>query len=298
MSFIVSRAMKDKLAARAVRLCAVGTCSLAVVIMIVLAAKSWPLLSSVRLLDLVVSDEWRPLAGRFGFRAFIIGTLLVTAGAGAIAVPISVLCALYLAEYCSPRFRAAVAPVMDLMAAIPSVVYGMWGILAVVPAVRFIARLCGSPSSGYSVLAASCVLAVMIIPYMAHLCLELFMGVPRGMIEASLSLGAGRWRTVKHVILRRTLPGIGAAVGLALCRALGETMAVLMVAGNVPMIPASLFDPVYPLPALIANSYGEMMSVRKYEAALMFAALLLLALMLSLSLASRRPFLRIERSVD
>ena len=183
-----------------------------------------------------------------------------------------------------------------MLAGIPSVVYGVWGMLVVVPFVKdVVAPAFGSFSTGYSILAGGVVLAVMIIPVMIHVMLEVLGSVPAGIRDASLAVGATRWQTVKNVVMRRALPGVFAAVVLGLSRAFGETMAVLMVVGNVPVVPRSVLDPGYPLPALVANNYGEMMSVPLYDSALLLACLVLLLVVLLFNIASRAVLVRIER---
>ncbi|MCD8071708.1 MAG: ABC transporter permease subunit [Alistipes sp.] len=136
----------------------------------------------------------------------------------------------------------------------------------------------------------------MILPLLVSLFIELFSSVPAELREASTSLGATKWQTSKFVLLRKTFPGIIAAVVLAVSRAFGETIAVLMVCGNLPQMPGSLFDACYPLPALIANNYGEMLSLPNYEAALMFAALILFVVILLFNLISRIILYRIEKT--
>jgi phosphate transport system permease protein len=178
-------------------------------------------------------------------------------------------------------------PVIDILAGIPSVVYGVWGILVIVPAVSDLATFFGTTSSGYSLLAGSIVLAVMCIPYILNMLIEVFNTIPVGMKEASLSLGATHWEMVKHVIIKKGYPGIISAFGLGIAKAFGETIAVLMVVGNTLDISFSPFKPGYPLPALIANNYGEMMSIPDYDSALMFSALLLFVIILVINLFFR-----------
>lgn len=127
---------------------------------------------------------------------------------------------------------------------------------------------------------------------------EVFRSVPYELREASLSLGATKWQTVKYVVLRKAMPGVIAAVVLGLSRAFGETMAVLMVAGNVAKVPSSVLDPAYPLPALIANNYGEMLSVPLYDSALLLASLILLAVVLFFNVIARVVLIRVERSIQ
>jgi phosphate transport system permease protein len=224
------------------------------------------------------------------------GTLWVTFVALVLAVPISLLTAIYLSEYAPRPIREFTKPIIDLLAGLPSVIYGVWGVLLVVPLVgQVLAPLFGVTSSGYTVLAGGIVLAIMIFPTIISVALEVFSSIPYPMREASLSLGATKWETVHHVVLKKGLQGIIAAVVLGLSRAFGETMAVLMVVGNIPRLPHSVFDGGYPLPALIANNYGEMMSVPLYDAALMLAAGVLLLVVLFFNVLARLILIRVER---
>ena len=191
-----------------------------------------------------------------------------------------------------------VLPLIDLLSGIPSVIYGVWGIVVIVPAARWLSQRFGAWSSGYCLLSGALVLAVMVCPFIIHVAREVLSTVPFGIREASLSLGATKWQTVKLTVLRKALPGIVAAVILGLSRALGETIAVLMVIGNVPAIPKSLFDPAYPLPALIANNYGEMLSIPLYDSALFFAALLLFAVVLFFNIVSRLVLNRVAKGIQ
>ena len=185
---------------------------------------------------------------------------------------------------------------IDLLAGIPSVVYGLWGVLVVVPLIRdYVAPLMGVTTTGYTVLAGGTVLAIMVFPVIISISEEVIRAVPQHVREASMALGATKWQTVKHAVMRSAFPGIVAAIILGFGRAFGETMAVLMVVGNVVKVPTSLFDPAYPLPALIANKYGEMMSIPSYDSALMLAALLLLLIVLVFSVAAALLLARIKR---
>ncbi len=160
--------------------------------------------------------------------------------------------------------------------------------LVIVPFAKdYIAPVFGVVSTGYTALSAGIVLAVMVFPVTIHILIEVFNSVPDGMRHAALSLGATRWQVVKHVVLRKSMKGIVASVALGLSRAFGETMAVLMVAGNVVAAPRSALDPAYPLPALLANNYGEMMSIPMYDSALMMGALVLFLVVTAFNLISR-----------
>jgi phosphate transport system permease protein len=278
---------------------AAASCLLLVLVALGLFLRARPILSAIPLRSLLFSSAWHPLKGEFGFRPFISGTFWVTGVAIVISVPLSMLAALYLSEYAAERVRRVIRPLVDLLAGIPSVIYGVWGVLVIVPLVKdVVAPAFGRFSSGYSILAGGIVLAVMILPVIIHIMLEVFTTVPVEMREASLSLGATRWQTVKLVVVRKAAPGIVAAVVLGLSRAFGETMAVLMVAGNVPRIPTSVLDPAYPLPALIANNYGEMLSVPLYDSALLLAALILLVIVVMFNILSRFILIQLQRRLQ
>ncbi|MGQ9733004.1 MAG: phosphate ABC transporter permease subunit PstC [Candidatus Zipacnadales bacterium] len=247
---------------------------LTLAIVAALVVRSLPILHRWPLWALLSGSKWQPMEGVFGFRPFIVGTLWVTLLAMLMAVPVCLLMAVYLAEYARKRVREGLRVLVDVLAGIPSVVYGLFGVLLVVPLIReyiapfaqrYLSAVPGLTvhgfSTGYSVLAGALVLALMVTPFIVSVAEEVLRSVPVGVREASLALGATRWETVKWVTVRRALPGLIAAVVLGFARAFGETMAVLMVVGNVVVSPKSVFDPAYPLPALIANNYGEMMSI-------------------------------------
>jgi phosphate transport system permease protein len=308
LSSLVKRQAKDRLAKHIMTLLALATAILVPLMAVALFLRARPILTSKPLTELLLSTAWHPFKGAFGFFPFIMGTLWVTIAAMIIAVPPALLTAIYLAEYASGRTRALVKPFIELLAGIPSVVYGVWGILLIVPFVEktiapildrwlgFIPLFRAHNPTGYGVLAGGLVLAIMVVPIIVAVAEEVIRAVPHGLREASLSLGATRWHTVKHVVLRRALPGVMAAVVLSVSRAFGETMAVLMVVGNVAQVPRSIFDAAYPLTALIANNYGEMMSVPLYDAALLGAALILLLVVLVFNIGARLFLLRLVRN--
>ncbi len=308
VSLGLNRGIKDRLARHTMASLTVAASLLVPVMAVALFLRARPILAIKPLGELLFSTSWHPLKGAFGFYPFIMGTLWVTAIAMVIAVPPSLLTAIYLAEYAPSRTRAVAKPLIDLLAGIPSVVYGVWGMLTVVPFIErtvapalnrwlgFIPLFRADNPTGYGVLSGSLVLAVMVFPIIIAVAEEVIRAAPQGLREASLALGATRWQTVKHVVLRRTLPGVIAAVVLGFSRAFGETMAVLMVVGNVAQVPRSIFDAAYPLTALIANNYGEMMSIPSYDAALLGAALILLLVVLAFNIASRLVLIRLVRS--
>jgi phosphate transport system permease protein len=270
---------------------------LVVIIGVGLYYKSIPMLQNHSVWSLLTDSSWKPFKGDFGFLPFIMGTLWVTAIAIIVALPLCLLSGIFLSEYAHPYVKKVVFPMIDILAGIPPVVYGVWGILVVVPFISdHLAPHFVDFSTGYSVLAGGLVLAIMIVPLLISILVEIFATIPNEMRDASLSLGATQWQTIKFVLLRKSLPGIIAAVVLAISRAFGETIAVLMVCGNIPVIPKSLFDAGYPLPALIANNYGEMMSLPLYESALMLAAFILFIIIILFNAISRFILNRIERN--
>jgi phosphate transport system permease protein len=224
-----------------------------------------------------------------------------------LAVVPAVFSGIYLAEYTSSRRRTMLKPILDLLAGIPSVVYGLWGVLFVVPLIReVIAPWLGGTlgqsiplfavtnPSGYSLLAGGIVLAIMVFPLMVAVTDEVLRNIPKQMRESTLALGATRWETTWVVVRHAGLPGILAAVVLAFSRAFGETLAIVMVIGNRVQIPRSLFDAAYPLPALIANAYSEMMSIPLYQSALMLASLVLMVIVLIFNIAARLTIVRLS----
>jgi phosphate transport system permease protein len=293
------RRLKDNISSRLMLAATVFACLLFFLMLIGLYIRASPILSVVPISDLLFSSVWGPSDGKFGFLPFIMGTLWVTGLATLIAVPISLLSSIYLSEYASNHLRNAVKPLIDLLAGIPSVVYGLWGVLVVVPFIKnTLAPALGVETiGGYGILAGGIVLSIMVFPIIISVTGEVLRSVSQDMREVSLSLGATKWQTIKHVVLRKARPGIFAAIVLGFSRAFGETMAVLMVVGNVPKVPSSVFDPAYPLPALIANTFGEMMSIPLYDSAILLAALMLLIVVLIFNIIARMVLIKIERSV-
>jgi phosphate transport system permease protein len=305
-----ARAFKDALARRTLLLAAILLILLLVAIGAVLLNEALPILRDNSLIDLLTSREWHPTQLAFGLAPFIIGSFVVTALAMVLGVAPAVLSGIYLAEYTSSKRRAMLKPVVDLLAGIPSVVYGLWGVLFVVPLIReVIAPWLGGAlgqrfplfavnnPSGYSVLAGGIVLAIMVFPLIVAVTDEVLRNIPRQMRESTFALGATRWETTWCVVRHAGLPGIAASVVLAFSRAFGETLAVMMVVGNTPIIPRSIFDAAYPLPALIANAYSEMMSIPLYQSALMLAALVLLGIVLLFNVAARQIVVRLGAKV-
>lgn len=295
-SLLTRRIFKNRIASRSMLILTLSSLLILLVMGLGLYYKSIAILEENSVWSLLTSAQWSPLSGQFGFLSFILSSVYVTILAVIIALPISLLTAIFLTENAKTWMKKIVFPILDILAGIPSVVYGLWGTLIIVP---WIADTLGPHfvdyTSGYSLLAGGIVLSVMIIPLMVSLFIEIFSTVPKDFKDASASLGATRWQTSHLVVVRKALPGIIAAVVLAVSKAFGETLAVLMVCGNMVEIPQSVFDSVYPLPALIANNYGEMLSLPMYESALMFAALVMFVIILVFNAAARIILQKVEK---
>jgi phosphate transport system permease protein len=214
------------------------------------------------------TSEWDPVFEHFGAAPFIYGTLVTSILSLAIALPLGLAAAIFLAELAPRKFSDTIAFLIDLLAAVPSVIYGLLGIFVVVPLMRstigpalksslgFLPIFKG-PNYGLGFLTASIVLAIMIVPYIISVSREVLLTVPRDQREAALGLGATRWEATWKVVVPWARTGIMGSVFLALARALGETMAVTMVIGNTPRISSSLFSSGYTIAAAIANEFAE-----------------------------------------
>ena len=213
-------------------------------------------------------SAWDPVSGDFGALPFIVGTLATSILALVFAVPLALGVAVFVTELCPRPLRAPISFLTELLAAIPSVVYGLWAVFVLVPIVRdqlgpFLLRFFGwthlfeGANFGVGLLTASLILAIMVLPIISSLTRDIMLAVPNSQREAVLALGATRWEMIRTGVLRNSRIGIVGAVMLGLGRALGETMAVTMVIGNHPEIPHSLFAPGYTLASVIANEFSE-----------------------------------------
>jgi phosphate transport system permease protein len=248
---------------------------------------------------------WDPVAEQFGARPFIYGTLVSSSLALLIAVPLGLGVAIFLAELAPMRVSDACSFLIDLLAAIPSVVYGVIGIFVLVPWVRggigpLLIKTLGflplfrGPSYGVSMLAAGLVLAVMIVPFITSVSREVLLAVPRGQKEAAMALGATHWEVVRMAVLPYARSGIAGSIFLALGRALGETMAVTMVIGNDPKIAASLLAPGYTMAAVLANEFTEATS-DLYLETLIEVGLVLFVITILANAIARLILLRMKR---
>jgi len=219
-------------------------------------------------LHFFTTEVWDPIADEYGALPFIYGTLVTSAVALLLAVPLGIGAAIFLAELAPPRISDALQFFIDLLAAVPSVIYGLLGFFIVRPLMRTVIYpalnkplgfmpIFKGPSYGVGFLTAGIVLAIMVIPYIISVSREVLLSVPRDQREAALALGATRWESTWKVVVPFAKTGIMGSIFLALARALGETMAVTMVIGNTPRIAASLFAPGYSIAAVIANEFTE-----------------------------------------
>jgi phosphate transport system permease protein len=215
-----------------------------------------------------VTSVWDPIADQFGALPFIYGTLVTASISLVLAVPLGIGAAIFLAELAPARVSDVLQFFIDLLAAVPSVIYGVLGVFIVIPLMREYLQpalkhtlgflpLFQGPAYGVGFLTAGLVLAIMVIPYIISVSREVLLSVPRDQREAALALGATRWESTWKVVVPFARSGIMGSIFLALARALGETMAVTMVIGNTPTISASLFSPGYSIAAVIANEFTE-----------------------------------------
>ncbi len=279
---IISRRLFDVLGTRFMLIVVLFVLALFFLLIIVLLNGSGILLEHQSIGDLLFSSAWKPFSNHFGLFAVIIDTLIVTAISMVIAVPISLLTAVYITEYAPTRLRNMIRPFIDVLAGVPSVVFGLCALLVFIPVVRdYIAPFFGVvTSSGFCLFTASLILSIMVFPIIISLCVESFSSIPLALKEASLSVGATKWETVKKVIFRASGPGVLSAIFLGFGRAFGETIAVSMVIGNQELIPRTLFGSGQTLASLIANNYTEVASIPLLASALIFVALILFVVVL------------------
>jgi phosphate transport system permease protein len=249
------RQLKDKWLQRFFFCIAMASIAILLMISLFLFMEGLPIFKKVKVIDFVFGKLWYPTSEPpdFGIFALIIGSLAVTAVSAVMSIPFGVLTAVYLAEIASARVREFVKPIVELLAALPSVVIGFFGMVIVAP---FLQNLLDIPT-GLNLFNAALMLAFMSIPTICSISEDAIFSVPMALKEASLALGATQWETIIRVVLPASISGISTAVILGMSRAIGETMVVLMVAGGAAMIPTSVFDPIRPMPASIAAEMAE-----------------------------------------
>lgn len=244
-------AAEDRLIKLALLVVAFSAVSVLLVITVFIFEQGLPVMFRYGLGRFLASSDWYPTEKSFGIWPMIVGSFYVTFGALVIGVPFGLACAVVLTEFASRNVRAVVKPLVELLAGIPSVVYGFMGVVVLVPLIR---NRLGGP--GLSVLAASVILGIMILPTIISISIDSLLAVPPSYREGSIALGATGWQTVKMVLFPAARSGIVSSIILGMGRAVGETMAVIMVAGNAVAVPRSLLAPVRTLTSNIALEMG------------------------------------------
>lgn len=242
---------KDKLSERVFFVLALSALSVLALITVFIFMKGFPLIAKVGLVNFVFGMKWAPSQGYYGIFPMIVGTISVTIGAAIIGIPIAICCSIFLAEFAPTWLRNIFRPAIQLLAGIPSVVYGFWGVIFIVPMIR---DYLGGP--GLSILAGSIILAIMILPTIISITEVSILALPRHYKDGALALGLTHWQTIRHLLLPAAKSGIVAAIILGLGRAVGETMAVIMVVGNAVALPESILDPVRTLTTNIGIEMG------------------------------------------
>ncbi|HEY5093587.1 MAG TPA: phosphate ABC transporter permease subunit PstC [Candidatus Eremiobacteraceae bacterium] len=263
---------------------------------VVLFVSAWPALSTVPISS-IANFTWDPTDGKYGVLPFVFGTVVTSAIALLIAGPIGIACALFLSELASRRLAGPLGMLVELLAAVPSVVYGLWGLFVLAPVMRttvepFLSKTLGflpqfqGPIYGVGMLTGGVLLSIMILPTVAAISRDVFTAVPIDQREAMLALGATKWEVLSKAVLPYARSGVIGALVLALGRALGEAMAVVMVIGNKPAIAASLFAPGYTMASVLALEFTEATG-RQYVAMLIEVGLLLFVLSIVINVIAR-----------
>jgi len=241
--------------------------------------EGYPVIRKVGIWEFISGQKWAPTKEIYGIYPMIAGSLLVTIGALVLGAPIGIGCAIFMAELARPRIVEILKPGIELLAGIPSVIYGLYGLTVIVPFIRKVFN-----NQGFSVLAGSIVLAVMILPTIINVSESAIRSVPKEYKEASLSLGSSHWQSIKNVIVPAAHSGITAAVILGMGRAIGETMAVIMIAGNSPLVPESLLSPVRTLTGNIGIEMGY--ASGEHQQALFATGIVLFVFVMLLNIAA------------
>lgn len=236
-------------------------------IIYVLIKAAWPSITANGL-SFLLRKDWNPVEDQYGALPFIFGTVVTSLVALLIATPVSILIALFITEYLPKSFSRIIALLVEMVAAIPSIVFGLWGVFYLAPFVKstiapFLKLHLGflpifqGPSFGIGILTAALILSIMIVPTISSICRSIFELIPAHQKEASYALGSTKYEMIKLAIISPSISGISSAVVLGLGRALGETMAVTMLIGNSPMISSSLFSPAATMASVMANEYAD-----------------------------------------
>jgi phosphate transport system permease protein len=280
----LSRYFTDKAGRIGVIICASSSFIILAAIIIFILQQGLPAFAQVGFFNFLFGVDWSPSNGQYGILPMIIGSLAVTVGSMALAVPLGIACAILLAEIAPLRVHRILRPAVELLVGIPSVIFGLVGMLIIVPTFRQIG------GTGYSVAAACIVLMAMVLPTIISISEDSLRAVPRKYKEGSLAMGATHWQTIWHVLIPAARSGIGAGIILGIGRAIGETMAMIMVIGNAVMIPLSPLDPARTLTGNIAVEIQYASGV--HESALFATAVVLLAFIIILNTITMSIFKR------
>ena len=268
-------------------LCACASILAVVLICLFLFANGVPAIGKIGIFDFLLGEKWKPGNDIYGILPFILGSIYVTAGAIVIGVPVGILTAIFMARFCPPKLYRFMKPAVDLLAGIPSVVYGFFGLVVLVPFVRdFFGRTLGFGGSGASMFTASVMLGIMILPTIISVGESSIRAVPNSYYEGALALGATHERSVFFTVVPAAKSGIMAGIILGVGRAIGETMAVIMIAGNQPRMPKGLFKGVRTLTSNIVIEMGYATDMHRdaliATAVVLFVFILLINLLFSL----------------
>ncbi len=270
---------QEKLVEGVLLLLALSAIASLALITIFIFLEGFPLILHTGLQKFILSSHWAPTRGHFGILAMIISSILVTLGAMVLGVPFGLACAIILAEFSPPRLTRILKPTLELLAGIPSVVYGFLGVIWLVPLIR---TYLGGP--GLSLLTGAIILGIMVLPTVISISIDALTAVPDMYRQGSIALGATHWQTVQRVVLPAARSGIITAIILGMGRAIGETMAVIMVAGNALQIPRSLLDPVRTLTSNIALELGY--AAGRHREALFATGIVLFVMIMILNLTA------------
>lgn len=268
-------------------LCACASILAVVLICLFLFANGVPAIGKIGIFDFLLGEKWKPGNDIYGILPFILGSIYVTAGAIVIGVPVGILTAIFMERFCPPKLYRFMKPAVDLLAGIPSVVYGFFGLVVLVPFVRdFFGRTLGFGGSGASMFTASVMLGIMILPTIISVGESSIRAVPNSYYEGALALGATHERSVFFTVVPAAKSGIMAGIILGVGRAIGETMAVIMIAGNQPRMPKGLFKGVRTLTSNIVIEMGYATDLHRdaliATAVVLFVFILLINLLFSL----------------
>jgi len=282
--------------------------ALIVFFFVFLINKATPAISKFGVFGFTFGNDWDVSRNVYGAWPLLAGTIITSTVALVIGVPIAIAAALYVSELCPLRLRAPLTMLLELLAAVPSVVYGLWGVFFLIPKLRAPSQwfadtfsflpFVGGPVAGPNYFIAGLILAIMILPIVSAISREVISTVPAELKEGSLALGATRWEMIRMAVLPYSRAGIVGATMLGLGRAVGETIAVTLVIGNAPTIGKQLFDQGYTLAAVIANEFGEAANNKLHSAALIAAGLVLFVLTLIINGLARYIVMRGDRLRD